>query len=183
MAGKPRPHPAVRGYMAPIWFPLILYSIIDIHVFLMVIPFGCIYMNSSNLSGLILYIEIFLVFILISPWAPGTCTAVLGCFCHIQIIAECLWSYSSYPPIPPMTHQSTSSSIFWTSFKISELSFWRTHLPSVIFAHHSGTLTCHLFFLFSICPESAPPTTPCIAHQGANPVRHLLWQPWYHPPN
>jgi hypothetical protein len=26
-------------YMAPIWFPLILYSIVDIHVFLIIIPF------------------------------------------------------------------------------------------------------------------------------------------------
>ncbi len=41
-------------YMASIWFSLILYSIIDIHVFLVVIQFGCIYMKSSNSSGLFL---------------------------------------------------------------------------------------------------------------------------------
>jgi hypothetical protein len=35
-------------YMAPIWFPLILYLIIDIHVFLVIVLFSCIYMNSSN---------------------------------------------------------------------------------------------------------------------------------------
>jgi hypothetical protein len=35
-------------------FPLILYSIIDLHVFLVVIPFGCIHMNSSNLLDLFL---------------------------------------------------------------------------------------------------------------------------------
>ncbi len=32
-------------YVAPIWFPLILYSIVDIHVFLVIIPFGCMYVN------------------------------------------------------------------------------------------------------------------------------------------
>ncbi len=41
-------------YMAPIWFPLIPYSIIDIHVFLVIIPFGCIYMNSSNSASIFL---------------------------------------------------------------------------------------------------------------------------------
>jgi hypothetical protein len=40
--------------MAPIWFPLVLYSIIDIHVFLVIIPFGCTNMNSSILAGVFL---------------------------------------------------------------------------------------------------------------------------------
>ncbi len=38
--------------MALIWFPLILHLIIDIHMFLVIIPFGCIKMNSSILAGL-----------------------------------------------------------------------------------------------------------------------------------
>ncbi len=41
-------------YMAPIQFPLILYLIIDIHVFLVIIPFGWINMNSCNSAGLFL---------------------------------------------------------------------------------------------------------------------------------
>ncbi len=74
--------------MAPIWFPLILYLSIDIHVFLVIIPFGCIYIYSSNSSGLFLDIEIFVDSIFISPWAPGTCAAVLGCFHYICNIKD-----------------------------------------------------------------------------------------------
>ncbi len=70
-------------YMAPIWFHLNLYSIIDIHVFLVNIPFDLIYMNSSISTGLFLDIEIWIDSILISSWAPGTCAAVLCRFCYI----------------------------------------------------------------------------------------------------
>ncbi len=66
--------------MAPIWFPLILYLIIDIHEFLVIIPFGCIYMNSSNSAVYFQDIDIVDDCIVISPWAPGTCTAVLWYF-------------------------------------------------------------------------------------------------------
>ncbi len=75
----------VKGvcYMAPIWFHLNLYLIIDIHVFLINIPFNLIYMNSSISIGLFLDIEIRIDSILISPWAPGTCAAVLCRCCYI----------------------------------------------------------------------------------------------------
>ncbi len=47
--------------MAPIWFPLILYSIIDIHVFLVIISFGCIEMDSCISAGLFWDIEFLLI--------------------------------------------------------------------------------------------------------------------------
>jgi hypothetical protein len=40
--------------MAPIGFTLVLYSIIDIHVFLVIIPFSCTYMNASISVGVFL---------------------------------------------------------------------------------------------------------------------------------
>ncbi len=73
--------------MAPIWFHLNLYSIIDIHVFLVNILFDLIYMNSSILTGLFLDIKIWIDSIVISPYS-------MPVLLYIQIIAEWLRSYS-----------------------------------------------------------------------------------------
>ncbi len=95
-----------------------LYSIIDIHVFLVIIPFGCTY-EFIYFGRLVLRHRSFCWLHSHFPLSPRYmrhCTRMFFAI-FIQIITEWLWSYSSYSPIPPMTQfgtQSTSLLIFWT---------------------------------------------------------------------
>ncbi len=136
--------------MSPIQFPLILYSIIDIHVFLVIIPFGCIKMNSSILAGLFwdrFFCRLHSHFPL-SPKYMRCCTRMFFAI-FIQIIAEQLRSYSSYSPIPPTTQHSTSLLIFGTQ-STSLLIFW-TFILTHFFAI---SYFCPLLFLPIILTHS-----------------------------
>jgi hypothetical protein len=130
--------PCAASVMAPIQFPLILYSIIGINVFLVIILFGCIYMNLSNSAGLFQDIDFFFDCILITPWAPGTCAVVLGCFCYIYTnncwMTPDLFFILTYPTYDPTVN-------FPFNFLNS------VNFPFNFLNFHSDALLCHLLFL------------------------------------
>jgi hypothetical protein len=147
-------------YMAPMWFPLILYLIIDIHVFLVIIPFGCIYMNSSNSSGLFRDVEIFVDCILISPLAPSTCTTVLECFCYVctnnRGMTPELFFTPTYPSYDPTVNFPFNFLNFLSDALLCHLLF----LPIILM--HSIAIC---FFSLSNHQETTPLMAPRIAHQ------------------
>ncbi len=181
---------AMKGgcYMAPIWFPLILNLIIDIHVFLVIIPFSCMYMSSFNSAGLFWGIDIFVSCILISPWAPATYTAVLGYFCYIYTnnrwMTPELFFILTYPTYDPTVN-------FPFNFPNS------VNFPFIFLNFHSDALFCHLLFcpsflctqlqsvffvLQSLRDHTSHLTALHASSIAANPVQRPLWQPWYSPP-
>ncbi len=112
-------------------------------------PFGHIYMNSSNSSGLSLDIEILVASICNSPCAPGTCTAVLEWFC--QLYTKNCW----------MTPE-----LFFTPT-------YSTYDPTVNFPFnflnlHSDALICNLLFLLIILTHSLTICYFC-AHPSCRP--------------
>ncbi len=110
-----------------------------------------IYMNSSNSSGL--FLEIFVASILISPWAPGTCDAVQGCFCHVYTnncwMTPELFLIPTYPTYHPTVN-----------FPFNFLNF------------HSDALICHLLFLLIILMHSHLPSVLFCSPFNQRP--HLL---------
>ncbi len=147
-------------------------------MFLVRLLFGCIYMNSSNLSCLFLDIEIFVVSNNgNSPCTPGTCTAVLCRVCQFYLKKWWMTLGLFFTPIYPSYDPTGTSPFNFLNFHSDTLIF---HL--LFFAHHSDTLICHLLFLCPPFIQTTPPTARCGVHQGDNPVGRLLWQPWEHLP-
>ncbi len=145
-------------------------------------------MNSSISTGLFLDIKIWVDFILISPWAPGTCAAVLCWFCYIYTNNR--WMTTELFFI--LTHPTYDPTFYFpVNFQNS------VNFPFNFLNFHFDTLYCHLFqlhiilthsiaisfMLFSNHWETPPPTALHITHQTAtNPVPCPLLQPWYSPP-
>jgi hypothetical protein len=106
--------------MAPIWFHLSLYSIIDSHVFLVNIPFNLIYMNSSILK-------------MRSPDNKWIHLISLG---YSSLIVIC--GFSHFDVVCPDVLNDTFS---WTSVLLSN--FWMS-LPLATSPHHVAKHVPHI---------------------------------------